>query len=318
MVDAAEDFAQAIEDVTGYRPNKTIIPDRMQRFPTSPKRSDTAGWCKLFLDGQAGVFGDHRTGLSSVWAAKSTKPPTLAQRQQRADELILARAEAAAIQSAQWALAAPRNAETWRLASPVKAGDPVARYLEGRGLELDSWPEALRYHSHLPYFDGDLFMGLHPAMLGAVTDATGQLVSVHRTYLTRDGHKADLPVVKKLTGCSARLPGCSVKLYPPGLVHGEPSIGVAEGIETALACFEAWHTPMVSAISAQCLASYQWPQEVTNLIIHADNDLSQVGQRAAQTLAQRARKAGLTERVVTPPQSGTDWADVWAGLAEAV
>ena len=312
MVDTPEDFVQTIEDVTGYRPNKTIIPNRMYRFSTSPKRGDTAGWCKLFLDGQAGVYGDYRTGLSSVWAAKLTRLPTLAQRQQRADELTLAKAEAAAMQTVQWALAATRNAETWRLASPVKAGDPVTRYLEGRKIHLDSWPEALRYHSHLPYFDGDRFMGLHPAMLGAVTDATGQLVSMHRTYLTREGHKADLPVVKKLTGCSARLVGCSVKLYPPGLVHGELSIGVAEGIETALACFAAWDTPTVSAISAQGLARYQWPRAVTNLLVYADNDRSQVGQHAAHTLAQRARMAGLAERVVTPPESGTDWADVWA------
>ena len=161
-------------------------------------------------------------------------------------------------------------------------------------------------------------MGLHPAMLGAVTDVTDQLVSVHRTYLTQKGLKADLPVVKKLTGCSARLAGCSVKLHSPGRVHGELSIGVAEGIETALACFAACDTPTVSAISAQGLSRYQWPRGVTNLLIYADNDHNQVGQRAAQTLAQRAKKAGLAERIVTPPQSGTDWADVWAGLAEAV
>ncbi|CDS49869.1 DNA primase, phage-associated [Polaromonas sp. CG9_12] len=317
MRDLQENFRQAVYLAVGNAP-ELIEFGQMHRFPTSTRAIDKAGWCKLFLDGRAGVYGDHRTGLSGVWAAKSTKPPTLAQRQQRADELRLARAEAAAMQSAQWALAAARNAETWRLASPVKPGDPVVKYLEGRGIDLDSWPEALRHHSHLPYFDGDRFMGLHPAMLGAVTDATGQLISVHRTYLTRGGHKADLPVIKKLTGCSARLTGCSVKLFPPSLDHGKLSIGVAEGIETALACFAAWNTPMVSAISAQGLASYQWPQEMTNIIIHADNDLSQVGQRAAQTLAQRARKAGLSEQVVTPPKSGTDWADVWAGLAEAM
>ena len=317
MRDLQENFRQAVYSALGNAP-ELIEFGQIHRFPTSTRAIDKAGWCKLFLDGQAGVYGDHRTGLSSVWAAKSTKPPTLAQRQQRADELTLARAEAAAMQSAQWALAAARNAETWRLAYPVNAGDPVTRYLEGRKIHLDSWPEALRYHSHLPYFDGDRFMGLHPAMIGAVTDVTDQLVSVHRTYLTQEGRKADLPVVKKLTGCSARLAGCSVKLYPPGLVHGELSIGVAEGIETALACLAACDTPTVSAISAQGLSRYQWSSEVTNLLIYADNDHSQVGQHAAQMLAQRARKAGLAERVVTPPESGTDWADVWAGLAEAV
>jgi len=318
MIDPAEDFAQAIEDMTGYRPKETILPGRMYRFSTSSKRSDTAGWCKLFLDDRTGVYGDHRTGLSSVWVAKSTKPPTLAERQQRADELSLARAKAAARQSEEWALAAARNAETWALACPVRAGDPVAKYLENRGLRLNCWPEALRYHSHLPYFDGDRSLGRYPAMLGAVTDATGQLVSVHRTYLTRDGHKADLPVVKKLAGCSARLAGCSVKLYPPAFVHGVPSIGVAEGIETALACFMASEVPTMSAISAHGLSYYQWPQEVKNLMIYADNDVSQVGQRAAETLAQRARKAGLAEQVLTPPSSDIDWADVWSALVKAI
>ena len=51
MVDTPEDFVQTIEDVTGYRPNETIVPNRMYRFSTSLRRGDTAGWCKLFLDG---------------------------------------------------------------------------------------------------------------------------------------------------------------------------------------------------------------------------------------------------------------------------
>ena len=316
MVDAAEDFAQTIEAVTGYRPMETIVPDRMYRFSTSPRRSDTAGWCKLFLDGRAGVYGDHRNGSSGVWAAKFTKPPTLTQRQQRVTELQLARDEAAAVQSDQWALAAVKNAEMWAQGSPITVGDPVALYLETRGIHLDIWPEALRYHSGLDYWDGSRLMGWHPAMLGAVTDATGQLVSVHRTHLARDGRKADLPVVKKLTRCSARLAGCSIKLYQPARIDGLEYIGVAEGIETALACFAASGMPTVSAISAQGMERYQWPGGVNNLFVYADNDISEVGQRAAAALARRARKAALEVRVLTPQHVGTDWADVWSVYKE--
>ena len=316
MFDATENFVQTIEAEMGFRPTVMIVPDRMYRFSTSQKCSHTAGWCKLFSDGRAGVYGDHRTGLSGIWISKFNSVPTLAQRQQRADELKASRAEAATMQSARWALAATKNVELWAHSNPVKPGDSVNRYLEGRGLRVDSLPEALRYHAHLAYFDGNKFMGYHPAMLGAVTDKAGQLVSVHRTYLTLDGHKANLPTVKKLTGCSAPLAGCSVKLYPPALFKGLTSIGIAEGIETALACIWATGTPTVSAVSAQGLARYQWPQEVRNLIIFADNDMSQVGQRAAEMLAKRVRKAGLAEQVLVPTEPGTDWADVYGACAE--
>lgn len=318
MLDLAEDFAQTIEAALGYRPKKTIEPGQMYRFSTSRSASDTAGWCKRFVDGAAGVYGDFRSGLSSVWAAKSIMAPTLAQRQQRATELQHARADAAAVQSTQWSLAAAKNATTWAQGSPITAGDPVARYLETREIHLDTWPEALRYHVGLDYWHDGRLMGWHPVMLGAITDAAGHLVSLHRTHLTEDGRKADLPIVKKLTSCSAQLAGCSVKLYRACIFQGVQSIGVAEGIETALACYAASGTPTVSAVSAQGMARYQWPDDVERLIVYADNDLSQVGQKAAAALAFRVKKAGLIQRVLTPPQAGTDWADVWAARAEGI
>jgi putative DNA primase/helicase len=61
---------------------------------------------------------------------------------------------------------------------------------------------------------------------------------------------------------------------------------------------------------------YQWPEDVKNLIVYADNDLSQVGQRAADALARRASKAKVAVRVLTPPHVDTDWADVWSVYEE--
>lgn len=316
MHEANDNFRQAIQAALGNAP-ELIEVGQIHRFRTSTRAGDRAGWCKLFLNGAAGVFGDFRTGFTSVWSTKLTKPLSLAQRQQRASELRLARIEAAAVQSQKWARAAVRNVAMWEKGLPITAGDPVARYLETRGIHLAAWPETLRYHSSLDYWHDGRMMGRFDAMLGAVTDAEGQLVSVHRTYLTKVGCKADLPIVKKLTGCSSRLSGCSIKLHQPARILGLNTIGVAEGIETALACFAASGTPTVSAICAQGMERYQWPDGVKNLIVFADNDFTHVGQRAADALARRARKAELIARVLTPPQARTDWADVWSAGVEA-
>ena len=97
---------------------------------------------------------------------------------------------------------------------------------------------------------------------------------------------------------------------------GALTIGVAEGIETALACSSASGTPTVSAISAGGLERFQWPAGLQSLIVFADHDASQVGQKAGAVLARRARSRGLMSRVLIPPVVGTDWADVWATQME--
>jgi putative DNA primase/helicase len=313
--DSNEKFQVAVQDALGNAPDR-IEPGRMYRFSTSARASDKAGWCRLFDDGRAGVFGDFRTDFSSVWVAKDDKPLTLSQRQQRMAELGQYRAEAATAQSFRWAQAATKNTALWTQARPVAIGDPVHLYLAGRGIRTTSLPQALRHHPGLEYFDEGTPAGRLPAMLGAVTDPTGQLVSVHRTYLKPDGSKADVAIVKKLTSSSSRLTGCSIKLGQPASIGGALTIAVAEGIETAMACICASATPTVSAISAHGLAQYQWPDGLQRLIIFADHDNNLVGQKAAITLARRAKQRGLAARILTPPIAGTDWADVWATQME--
>jgi len=302
----------------GLTPPEVIDPGRLLRYSTNGRKSDTSGWCRLFRDGRAGVFGDFRSGFSSMWTAADDKPATLVQRQQQADEMKLARAEAAEQQSLQWSRAATRNAILLAQTAPIQAEDPVARYLGGRGIKLKLWPPALRYHSALDYWQDGHCIGRFPAMVGVVTDVQGEVVSLHRTYLTQDGRKANVGVVKKLMAASARLTGCSVKLGQPSAIKDELTIAVAEGIETALACFAASATPTVSAISAQGMARYQWPVGLQRLIVFADNDANQVGQNAATALAKRAKSNRLAVRVLIPPEVGTDWADVWAAQKEAI
>lgn len=317
MNNTIEQFKTAMLSA-GLTPPEVIDPGRLLRYSTNGRKSDTSGWCRLFRDGRAGVFGDFRSGFSSMWTAADDKPATLVQRQQRADEMKLARAEAAVQQSLQWARAASRNSVVLAQTVPIQAEDPVARYLDGRGIQLTSWPPALRYHSGLDYWQDGQCIGRFPAMVGVVTDAQGEVISLHRTFLTQDGRKANVGVVKKLMAASARLAGGSIKLGQPTVINGAVTIGVAEGIETALACWAASATPTVSAISAQGVARYQWPDGLQRLIVFADNDVNQVGQNAAAALAKRATSNRLAVRVLTPPEVGTDWADVWAAQEEDI
>ena len=95
-------------------------------------------------------------------------------------------------------------------------------------------------------------------------------------------------------------------------------LGIAEGIETALAARCASGVPTVAAYSAGALAGWQWPPSLRRLVIFADADPA--GADAADKLRQRARAAGLAVDVLTPTTPGTDWCDVWAkrGAAGAV
>ena len=92
-------------------------------------------------------------------------------------------------------------------------------------------------------------------------------------------------------------------------------LGIAEGIETALAARCASGVPTVAAYSAGALAGWQWPPSLRRLVIFADADPA--GADAADKLRQRARAAGLAVNVMTPTTPGTDWCDVWASRKEA-
>ena len=72
MTDDIEAFI-TIMQVEGLSPPAQLIPEKLYRFPSNGKQTDTAGWCKLFADGMGGVFGDFRTGMSEKWQANHIK-----------------------------------------------------------------------------------------------------------------------------------------------------------------------------------------------------------------------------------------------------
>ncbi len=306
MNEVAEQFRMAILAALGHAP-KVIVFGKLQRFATSSRRGDSSGWCKLFDDGRGGVFGDWRKGISETWTACDRRSMTRSERAELARHVDHALAERERVKCAQLATNAERIARLQAACRPLVPGDPVTLYLKRRGF-AGVWPlpACLRYHPALPYWHDGEGIGTFPVMVAPLTAPDGSIVALHRTYLTQSGLKADVPSVKKLTMTSGPLAGACIRLHDAK----DGVIGIAEGIETALAAWLASGVPTVAAYSATNLAAWQWPAGVRRIVIFADHDPA--GAVAADKLRQRARAAGLQCSVMTPSEPGADWADVWA------
>jgi putative DNA primase/helicase len=188
----------------------------------------------------------------------------------------------------------------WKEAAPIAPGDEVSRYLAWRGLEVPQSP-ALRCHPGLSYRDGDE-TGRYPAMLALVTAPDGSGASIHRTYLL-DGKKAPVSKPRKLMP-GLPISGAAVRLSPIA-----ECLGVAEGVETALASSMQFFMPVWAAVSAGGLESWIPPDGVKKVCVFGDNDITYTGQKAAYALAHRLAMSGIEVDVQIPDGAGTDWAD---------
>jgi putative DNA primase/helicase len=306
MHEATMSFRDTVHGSLGNAPEH-IEPGRFHRFSTNGKRGDTAGWCKLFDDTNGGVFGCMRQGISAAWTAVDRRRLTAAERAEFVRQAQAAAREREWQQHAAWADNAKRIASLWERCLAVREGDPVHRYL-CRRLAIDAFdaPPCLRLHPALDYWHAGERIGTFAGMVATLTGPDGRTVALHRTYLTDDGYKADVPIVKKLTQAAGPLGGASIRLASPS----GGSIGVAEGLESALAASLASGVPTVAAYCANALAGFQWPSGVQRLVIFADAD--KAGREAADTLRARALRAWLRCNVMTPTDDGADWCDVWA------
>lgn len=204
----------------------------------------------------------------------------------------------------------------WLNALRFDASDPEQKplqlYLKRRAIaDVDeSFMKDLRFERR--FFDCESRQW-HPAMLAAVRDVSGQLVTVHRTLLAGDGHKADVNVPKRLM----RLPegrtitGCAIRFGEPHDV-----LALAEGIETALSVVVATGLPCWACICAHGLEVVEIPDGVREVLIFADKDRSCTGERSAQELCRRLQAQGIEAAIETVPlnipraEKGIDWNDV--------
>jgi putative DNA primase/helicase len=302
-----DEFRGDILAALGAAPEQ-IEPGVIVRF--GPRK---ACWCKLFDDLRGGVFGDWRSGATGTWSAADRGSMTRHQRTEQARQVAEAVVQRQREQRQQWADNAQRIARLWSQCVPLVPGDPVTLHLKARGFG-GVWPlpACLRLHRGLDYWHEGKKLGTLPAMVAPLVAPAGATVALHRTYLCADGRKADVPTVRKLTGTAGPLAGACIPLDRP---H-RGVIGIAEGIETALAAGLGSGVPTVAAANASLLAAWQWPAGVQRLVIFADND--RAGREAADALRARVLKAWLHADVLTPTGDGADWADVWvqAGAAD--
>jgi len=172
-------------------------------------------------------------------------------------------------------------------------------YLVNRGITVI--PNDIWYHASMMHFSKDGIKSFHYGMLGVVRDEEGTPIAAHRTYLTKEGKKADVDDVKKMTSPLKTGGSCAIRLFKHNGI-----LGIAEGIETACAATQIFGIPTWSAICANGIEKFIVPEGVTELHIFADNDMNGRGQVVADVLRNKYKDISV---VHVAEKIGTDWAD---------
>lgn len=193
-------------------------------------------------------------------------------------------------------------------------------YLARRGLK-HPMTSGIYYHPHLAYYDavkGEV-TGYHGAIVAPVRSASGQPVTLHRTYLDQVGKKLNVEAPKKMMAFpdDRNLVGGAIRLAKPGRI-----LGAAEGIETSLAAMEGTGIPVWATVNATLMESMEIPDEVEMVVVFSDKDRpTEVhpkghGQEAAAKLVERVQATGRKAIAITPRgdipigEKSLDWLDV--------
>ncbi|SEG88332.1 DUF7146 domain-containing protein [Marinobacterium lutimaris] len=173
----------------------------------------------------------------------------------------------------------------------------------------------LRFNPSLGYRNADKeLVGRFPCITALVRDNQGTPVAIHRTFLTPEGKKLRLEgsgPARKQTPSVSDTEGRVICLAEP--VGGV--LGLAEGLETALAVIQGAGVPVWSCLSASMMPQFVPPAGVHTLLIFVDIDRSGAGQEAAQALKENLKEQGV--RVIfqvpllkrDPSRKSVDWAD---------
>jgi len=198
--------------------------------------------------------------------------------------------------------------DLWKSSVPLTGSDPVSIYLHGRGLMLS--PDNVRWCKDCYESETKTRMD---AMVARVISADMKGITIHRTYI-KDGKKAPIESPKKLMPHNNNMRGATVPLFKPR----NGTLGVAEGIESAIAAAQLFDQPVWSCISASGMESFIPPQDVKKVIIFGDNDATFTGQKSAYKLANELYvKHNRIVDVQIPETPGWDFADVLAHQTRA-
>lgn len=221
---------------------------------------------------------------------------------------------------------AKRLSELWNESLELEDNQaaPARQYFANRGIPLSEPIENLRFHPELEYWqrkldhDGeptDDFerVGTYPGLVMRLISPEGKPVTLHRTYLTCDGKKADVPSPKKqMRGVIEPVTGGAVRLFP-----ATTFVGLTEGLETALAVRAATGLPVWPTLNTALLAGFRPPEGMVRIIGFGDLDRSTAGQKAMDDLAEQLAGSDVRFTYYMPPgpippdAKGVDWLDVY-------
>lgn len=236
MTSATHDFGAEIMRALPDASLPEIEPDRLHRFPTSGKRGDDAGWCKLFEDLRGGVFGDFRSGLSGTWQAERDKF-TPAEREAFRRRVEVEKREREAEQIQKHADAARKALSVWQAAHAVGPDHPylvrkrVAPVETLREIEAKRLPVLIGY---APQAKGETLTG---RVLVAPVKIGDKVSSVE--FIDEAGRKSALAGGAKAGGHWAA----------QRLTDEVPRLLIGEGVATVLSAREATGNPAVAALS---------------------------------------------------------------------
>ena len=285
--------ASAAEWLPALFPQARLSPDRksLRCADLSGRPPRNEGSCVIHLRGPRAGWGyDHATGecagpIDLIYHSTGLTSAALfeeAARRARLDRLAPPRSTAPA--------KADHSLEIARIlagCAPV-AGSVAEVYLQSRSLRDPASPDLL-FNPDLADFETRRGW---PGMVARIRNGAGEPTGgIHRTYLLDEG-SGKAPPGKKMLGAVA---GGSVRLSAVG---DDGHIGIAEGIETAIAATTIFGIPTWAALSADGLRRWQWPDSINRITIFAD--AGDAGMQAAAALADRLNIAGITNAIVSP------------------
>ena len=182
----------------------------------------------------------------------------------------------------------------------LEENDEVQQYLNNRKLTTYD-NKHFRKLVNFNYYDDGKVIGSSDCMVACITNDKNERIGYHVTYV-KDGKKAGFDSPKKIFGASQ---GGSIKLGKTDEV-----LALAEGIETAIAYTQETNITCWASISANNMKSFISPEQVSHLIIVADNDESFTGQEAAYILAKKMKSKGLHVIIEIPDKTGYDYLDM--------
>lgn len=151
---------------------------------------------------------------------------------------------------------------------------PAQQYLANRGIyELPL--------AHIRFYPQEKTRdGVFQSMWAIATDDKGAGCYLHRTFLD-NGKKADIGINKKMRSLQDEnylkiTRSIAIRMFPV-----TTTLGVAEGIETALSCKQIYGCNTWSTLNSGFMRKFRAPSGVKHLIVFADNDKNGAGLAAA-------------------------------------